>query len=120
MPVQIKRVYEQASADDGYRVLIDRLWPRGVKKNEANIDVWQKELAPSHELRIWFQHDPAKWEEFKKRYYAELGTQAQLVDELRSRAQNETVTIVFAAKDEQHSNAQALKELLEDKEISSK
>ncbi|KAA3648026.1 MAG: DUF488 domain-containing protein [Chloroflexi bacterium] len=117
MPVKIKRVYEKASPGDGYRVLIDRLWPRGVKKEEANIDVWQKELAPSHELRKWFQHDPVKWEEFKERYYVELEMQTQLVEELRSQAETETVTIVYAAKDEEHSNAQALKELLENEDF---
>lgn len=117
MPVKIKRIYEKASADDGYRVLIDRLWPRGVKKNEAHIDVWQKEIAPSHELRKWFQHDPSKWKEFKRRYYLELETQTELVKALSTRATSETVTIVFAARDEQHSNAQALKELLENEDL---
>lgn len=113
MPVRIKRVYEPASPKDGYRVLIDRLWPRGVKRDKADIDVWHKELAPSHELRKWFQHDQAKWDKFKERYYAELEKQEQLVKQLRRQAETETVTIVFAAKDVQHSNAQALKELLE-------
>ena len=75
MFIKIKRIYEEAAPEDGYRVLIDRL-PRGIKKSEANIDVWQKELAPSHDLRKWFQHDPAKWEEFRERYHGELESQA--------------------------------------------
>ena len=113
MPFKIKRVYESAAPDDGHRILIDRLWPRGVRKDEAKIDVWLKELAPSHELRKWFQHDPGKWEEFKQRYYAELGAQSQLLEELKNQAKTEIVTIVFAAKDDKHSNAQALMDFLE-------
>ena len=78
--IQCKRVYEQASPDDGYRILVDRLWPRGIKKDEAEVDHWMKELAPSNELREWFGHDPGKWEEFKKRFYRELDGKPKLVD----------------------------------------
>ncbi len=113
MPVRIQRVYETPSGEEGYRVLIDRLWPRGLRKDQVRFDVWLKELAPSTELRRWFGHEPAKWEEFKRRYFAELDAQPEAVAELARRAAEGTVTLLFGAKAERFSNAAALKEYLE-------
>lgn len=115
--VRIKRIYEPPSEDDGFRVFIDRLWPRGLKKEKVRFDLWMKELAPSTELRRWFGHDPEKWQEFKVRYFAELDQRGEAVAELAARAKAGTVTIVFGARDERRSNAAALVEYLE--EISS-
>ncbi len=111
--VKIKRTYDPPSANDGKRILIDRLWPRGLKKEEAQVDEWLKDLAPSTELRKWFGHDPAKWSEFKKRYRAELAGKADLLTRIKAEARKGTVTLIFSAKDAEHSNAAFLKELLE-------
>ena len=111
--IYLKRVYAAACAGDGRRVLVDRLWPRGVSKTDARIDEWPKAIAPSDALRTWFQHDPDKWEEFKKRYFKELDEQPELVEQLRRTAREQTVTLVYAAKDERFNNAAALKEYLE-------
>ena len=111
--VKTKRIYEQASRDDGKRILVDRLWPRGLKKEEAKIDEWMKDIAPSDELRKWFAHDPVKWPEFKKRYINELKNKAELVERLRAEAKKATITLLFAAKDIEHDNAVVLKELIE-------
>jgi uncharacterized protein YeaO (DUF488 family) len=111
--IRIKRIYEPSARADGYRVLVDRLWPRGMKKEAAHIHVWEKEVAPSRELRVWFGHDPDKWEGFKKKYFAELkgsGAADHLAGELRS---HKTVTFLFSAHDEEHNNAVALREYLE-------
>jgi uncharacterized protein YeaO (DUF488 family) len=113
MPFRIKRAYENAARGDGIRVLVDRIWPRGVSKNDAKIDQWRKEIAPSTALRKWFGHDPARWAEFKRRYFKELATQRELLAELREMANSKTVTLVFGAKDAEHSQAAALKEYLE-------
>ncbi len=115
--IGIKRAYEEPKPDDGYRVLVDRLWPRGIKKESLKLDAWLKELAPSTELRRWFGHDPARWEEFRKRYRAELSSpEAQtLLAELAERAGLGPVTLVYAARDEQHNGAVVLRELLEEK-----
>jgi uncharacterized protein YeaO (DUF488 family) len=112
--VKLKRVYDPVSADDGKRVLIDRLWPRGLTKEEAHIDEWMKEIAPSTNLRTWFSHDPAKWQEFRKRYRKELQDHAPVLEKLRKEAEKSTVTIVFASRDVEHANAVVLKELLEE------
>jgi uncharacterized protein YeaO (DUF488 family) len=112
MKVRLKRVYEPASKDDGCRVLVDRIWPRGVRKEEVQIDVWLKEVAPSTALRKWFGHEPARWEEFEKRYFAELNAHPQDVEELVRLAKRGLVTLVYGAKDETHNNAVALKEYL--------
>ncbi len=109
---RIKRVYEAPSPIDGERVLVDRLWPRGLTKEAAHVDHWMKELAPSTKLRKWFAHDPAKWDEFRRRYAAELDAQPDAVKELRKLARKGPVTILFAAKDAAHSNAAALLEYL--------
>src|SRR4051812_45333799 len=113
MSFKIKRAYEKPARTDGVRVLVDRLWPRGVSKAEAKLDQWCKEIAPSTALRKWFGHDPARWVEFKQRYFAELEAQSEALGELRKLAQGKTVTLVFGAKDPEHSQAAALKEYLE-------
>jgi len=111
--VKTKRVYDPVSRDDGKRILIDRLWPRGIKKEDAQIDEWMKDIAPSDDLRKWFAHDPAKWLEFKRRYINELKNKSELVERLRAEAKKGTVTLLFAAKDVEHDNAVVLKELIE-------
>lgn len=112
MSVKIKRVYEEPDDGDGLRLLVDRLWPRGLSKERAHVDRWLKEIAPSDQLRRWFGHDPGKWQEFKDRYLAELKAQRPLVDELKELAGRQTVTLLFAAHDEEHNNAVVLKELI--------
>ena len=111
--VKTKRIYDPASPDDGKRILIDRLWPRGIKKEHTKIDGWLKEIAPSNELRKWFAHDPAKWQDFKKRYINELKKKNEIVQELRAEAKKGMITLLFAAKDVEHNNAVVLKELIE-------
>lgn len=111
--IKLKRVYKEASKDDGYRVLVERLWPRGLKKEQVAVDLWLKEVAPSPELRTWFSHDPAKWEEFKRRYWAELEKKPEQIALLRQKSREGTVTFVYAAHDEQHNAALALKEFME-------
>ena len=111
--LRIKRIYEPPAADDGCRILVDRLWPRGLLKEKAQLDTWMKELAPSDDLRRWFGHDPERWEEFQRRYRAELRSHSALLDELCRNAQQTTVTLLFAARDTQYNNAVVLKEVLE-------
>ncbi|HEX5438409.1 MAG TPA: DUF488 domain-containing protein [Gemmatimonadaceae bacterium] len=110
----IKRAYEPAASDDGERILIDRLWPRGVSKAHAAIDEWMKELAPSTELRKWFGHDPARWSEFRKRYRAELRTHHDTLQSLAQRGAHRRITLVYGARDEEHNDAVVLRELLEE------
>jgi len=110
--IRIKRAYETASPDDGYRVLVDRLWPRGLTKEKVAADLWLKEIAPSNELRNWFHHDPALREEFKKRYYAELDLQPQAVTKLLDLAKHGPVTLLFSASDTECNNAVVLAEYL--------
>jgi uncharacterized protein YeaO (DUF488 family) len=112
MEVRLKRAYEPPAASDGYRVLIDRLWPRGVKRDEARLDEWARELAPSSELRRWFGHDPARFGEFRRRYTAELGDQEEKLRELRRRARTGPLTLVYGARDEEHNDAIVLAEIL--------
>ena len=113
MVVRVKRIYEPAASDDAFRVLVDRIWPRGIKKADAAIDLWLKGVAPSPELRRWFGHDPAKWAEFRKRYAAELAQQSDAMALLRDKARRGTLTLLYAARDPDHNNAVALKSLLE-------
>jgi len=113
--IRLKRVYDEAAESDGYRVLVDRLWPRGLKKSEARINEWLKEIAPSAGLRKSFGHDPARWPDFKKRYWAELDEQRDQVEELVHKARKRPVTLLYAAKDAQNNNAVALKEYIERK-----
>jgi uncharacterized protein YeaO (DUF488 family) len=117
MPIRTRRVYEPPDPEDGYRVLIDRIWPRGVRKEEVQLDEWARELAVSTELRRWFGHDPAKWHEFRDRYRAELlaPEHRAALEALARRARWRTVTIVYGARDEQHNNAVALAELLQER-----
>ena len=112
--IRRKRVYELYSADDGYRVLVERLWPRGVSKARAHLDAWAKEIAPSTELRQWYGHDPAKWEEFRQRYEAELSApdQRQLLGDLAERARHGTVTLIYASNAGDISNAAVLLDVL--------
>jgi uncharacterized protein YeaO (DUF488 family) len=110
--VRLKRAYDRVAPGDGYRVLVDRLWPRGVSKERARLDEWARELAPSAELRTWFGHDPERFAEFERRYRAELAAHGEKVDELRRRAREGTVTLVYAARDEEHNDAVVLAELL--------
>jgi uncharacterized protein YeaO (DUF488 family) len=106
--MKIKRVYEKPEKEDGFRILVDRLWPRGLKKEKANIDLWLKEIAPSTELRKWFGHDPEKWEEFKKRYLLELEDNKRPVYILQEHIKNGDVTLVYAARDKTHNEALVL------------
>jgi uncharacterized protein YeaO (DUF488 family) len=112
--IRIKRIYDPATKEDGFRILVDRLWPRGIKKETAKIDLWLKEVAPSGELRKWFSHDPEKWEEFKKKYSKELAAKQELLKEIR-RIEKEkgTVTLLYSARDEEHNNAVTLRGVLE-------
>ena len=110
--VRLKRAYEPAAPEDGVRVLVDRLWPRGLRKADAAIDRWMKDIAPSTQLRQWFGHDPERWPEFRRRYTRELQQQATAVDELRELARGGRVTLVFAAHDEAHNDAIVLRDAL--------
>ena len=112
--IRIKRIYEPPADDDGQRILVDRLWPRGVSKAGARIDLWLKEIAPSNELRTWFGHDPARWEEFRSRYRSDLAARESELAQLRDLARSGPVTILFAAHDEEHNNAVVLQELLKE------
>jgi uncharacterized protein YeaO (DUF488 family) len=114
MGVKVKRVYDKPAKSDGHRVLVDRLWPRGLKKSEARIDEWLRESAPSTGLRKWFKHDPGKWEQFKKRYAGELEEHRAEVEKLAREARKRTVTLLFGAKDTAHNNALALKQYVEE------
>ncbi|MDA8377584.1 MAG: DUF488 domain-containing protein [Planctomycetia bacterium] len=111
--IKIKRVYDAASSHDGLRILVERLWPRGVTKEKAAIDYWLKDVAPSGELRKWFGHDPAKWEQFKVKYWEELRHNSSAVETLREHIKKSNVTFVYAARDEKHNGALALQEFLE-------
>ena len=110
--VKLKRAYEPPAADDGTRILVDRLWPRGVTKKRAAIDQWMKDIAPSTELRKWFSHDPARWDEFRRRYAKEVHRNAALLDQLRSLARHGRITLVYSAHDEKHNDAVELRELI--------
>jgi uncharacterized protein YeaO (DUF488 family) len=116
MQIWLKRAYEEPGPQDGTRVLVDRLWPRGVSKDQADIDLWLKEVAPSDRLRKWFGHDPGKWKAFKKRYYRELDDPDNgATNKLAEMARQGRVTLVFSAKNERRNNAAALKEYMEDR-----
>jgi uncharacterized protein YeaO (DUF488 family) len=113
MTIDLKRVYDPPTNSDGRRILVDRIWPRGIAKADLQIDAWLKDLAPSTELRKWFGHDPAKWDEFRKRYAGELEQRSETLEKLVEKARAGHVTLVFSAKDTEHNNAVALKEHLE-------
>lgn len=117
MPIRVKRIYEPADPDDGFRVLVDRLWPRGISRNEASVDLWLKDLAPSDELRKWFGHTGSRWDEFKKRYEKELQDpkRQEHIERIRRQERAGNVTLLFAARDAEHNNAVALMEHLKAK-----
>jgi uncharacterized protein YeaO (DUF488 family) len=110
--IKLKRAYEQPDPGDGRRILVDRLWPRGVKKADAAIDFWLRDIAPSAELRRWFGHRPERWPEFRRRYLAELQERPELIEEIRKAARGRPVTLVYGARDEANNDAVVLKELL--------
>jgi uncharacterized protein YeaO (DUF488 family) len=112
LDVRLKRAYLPPSPEDGVRVLVDRLWPRGVRKADAAIDRWLKEIAPSTDLRRWFGHDPRRWDEFRRRYRAELSRNADLLNELRALVRKGRLTLVYAARDEDHNEAVVLRDVL--------
>ena len=111
--IMLKRAYEQPSEEDGTRILVDGMWPRGVSKQQAQIDLWLKELAPSKELRKWFGHDPEKWPEFQTKYFQELQTHYEALNTVIDQVQKGPVTLIYAAKDTEHNNAVALKKYLQ-------
>lgn len=113
--IAIKRVYEEAKASDGTRILVDRLWPRGLSKEKARVDVWLKEVAPSNELRKWFAHDAKKWAEFQKRYAAELKADPEAMAMLKQEMNKGPVTLLYGAHDEEHNQAVALEKMLRGK-----
>ena len=110
--IRLKRAYDPAVSSDGYRVLIDRLWPRGVSRERAKLDEWERKLPPSTKLRQWFGHEPARFEEFRRRYIEELRSQRPRLTELRRRARNGTLTLVYSARDAEHNDAVVLAEIL--------
>jgi uncharacterized protein YeaO (DUF488 family) len=112
MTIKLKRVYEEPEKSDGTRILVDRLWPRGLTKEKAHLDLWLKEVAPSTELRKWFAHDPARWPEFKTRYLAELKHNQEQVETLKQAIAKGPATLLYGAKDEQHNEAVVLQTLL--------
>ena len=113
--IQLRRVYDAPSSADGTRFLIERLWPRGIKKTSLRLDAWVKEAGPSHELRHWFSHDPKKWKEFRRRYFSELDRNADTWRPILKAARQGRVTLLFSSRDTEHNNAVALKEYLERK-----
>ena len=113
MKIETKRIYAEPAPSDGARILVDRLWPRGVSKDKARIDHWARAAAPSHELRKWYRHEPDKWDEFRNRYFAELDDNQAALAELAPHLGDGTVTLVFSSKEEELNNASALKEYLE-------
>lgn len=110
---EIKRIYDEPDKKDGFRVLMDRLWPRGLRKDQVKVDLWMKKIAPSNELRKWFGHDPEKWAEFKRRYFGELKNRKELVDLIRDKSKKGKVVLLYGAKEERFNNAVALKEYVE-------
>lgn len=112
LKLRVKRVYEPPTSSDGFRVLVDRLWPRGVNKAALRLDAWLKEAAPSGALRRWFAHDPRKWREFRERYFEELDAKAEALKPLVEAARREPVTLVYGARDTEHNNAMALRDYL--------
>jgi uncharacterized protein YeaO (DUF488 family) len=113
--IKLKRVYEKADDSDGFRVLVDRLWPRGVSKEEAKLNEWLRDIAPSDELRKWFGHDPDKWDEFKRRYREELASKEELVNKLIEDAKGEDITLLYASRETKYNNVVVLKNVLEER-----
>jgi len=114
--IKVKRIYDPPRKSDGYRILVDRLWPRGLSKDRATVNAWLRDIAPSNELRKWFSHDSAKWNEFQTKYRRELMRQSDALKQVRRlEKQHGVVTLLYAAKDERHNNAVALKKILQSK-----
>jgi uncharacterized protein YeaO (DUF488 family) len=111
LAIKVKRIYDPSEKSDGFRILVDRLWPRGIKKEDAGIDLWDKEIAPSNELRHWFNHDPHKWSQFRKLYEKELIGKSQLAELIKT-IRGKTITLLYSAKDTEHNNAVALKDII--------
>ena len=111
--IRVKRAYEPASGEDGERYLVDRLWPRGISKDQLGIKAWLKDVAPSDDLRRWFGHDPARWSDFQRRYRAQLNADPEAVEPLLEAARRGDVTLVYAARDERHNHALVLKDVLD-------
>lgn len=111
--IKVKRVYENAETSDGYRILVDRVWPRGLSKEKAKADLWLRDIAPSDSLRKWFSHDPEKWNDFRKKYFQELKEKKEITKIVSEKSKSEIVTLLFGAKDKDHNQAIALKEYLE-------
>jgi uncharacterized protein YeaO (DUF488 family) len=120
MDIRIKRAYDAPAKNDGYRVLVDRVWPRGVSKEDAQFDAWLKDLAPSSDLRKWFGHDPGKWRQFKEKYFRELDGRRELVGELLENIGGGRATLVYGARDREHNNAVALKQYLRERKKESR
>lgn len=120
MKIKLKRVYDPASKEDGVRFLVERLWPRGVKKEALSMHAWLKEVAPSTELRKWFSHDPAKWKQFQEKYFAELDENPEVLTPLIQKLHQGTVTLLYSSKDMEHNNAVSLKNYLEKKILKTK
>jgi len=110
--IKIKRIYDTPAEDDGFRILVDRLWPRGLTKEKAKVDLWLKEIAPSDQLRKWYAHDPKKWAEFRKRYFNDLDTKRELVNQIVQKMKEGEVTLLYSSKEEKINNAVALKEYI--------
>lgn len=110
--IKLKRIYEPAARGDGYRLLVDRIWPRGVSKQAAQIDEWLPDVAPSHELRRWYAHDPKRWKQFCRKYFAELDDKPEIVDRVRAMSKRETLTLLFGSRETVLNNAAALKRYL--------
>ena len=113
MKLNVKRVYLPAAKKDGLRILVDRLWPRGISKEKSKVDLWLKEIAPSNELRKWYNHEPGKWEHFKEKYFKELSSNPELLKLLIEKAAKGTVTLLYSSKEERFNNAVALREYIE-------
>ena len=112
--IKLKRVYEQVEPSDGFRILADRLWPRGISKEEAHVDEWLRDIAPTTELRKWFGHDPEKWPAFERRYRAELKAKTQLLEKLLADAAGRDITLVYASREQKYNNVTVLKEVLKE------
>jgi len=110
--ISIKRIYDKPKKEESFRILVDRLWPRGLSKEKAQVDLWLKEIAPSDKLRKWFSHDPKKWDSFKKKYKIELKDKQELVEKIKKIEKKKTITLLYSAKDEEHNNAIVLKEYI--------
>lgn len=108
----VKRIYDKAEKTDGYRILVDRLWPRGITKNDASVDLWLKDISPTNELRKWFNHDPEKWSEFERKYADELKQKNECLSQLKHFLTKDNITLLYSAKDDEHNNAVALKKYL--------